>query len=150
VSFNCEKSENSIHPGTQNITWRNNIEASIRYLLPLGIDFRTNLSYQCFTGFRSQNDKPYLLWNADISKVAIRNKLIFSLSARDILNQNKNIQRIVSDFYIQETRYNAIKQYFLFSVTYKFFTGGKTGAFRERVNTIIRSQEKKLLNIEPE
>lgn len=142
ASFNYERSENSIYPGKRNSTWRNSIDGSISYILPLEINFRTDISYQYFSGYKGQNDKPYLLWNANISKALIRNKLIVTLSARDILNQNKNIQRAVSDFYIQETRYNIVRQYFLFTITYKFFTGGKSGAFKERVNSIFRNQER--------
>jgi len=148
ASFNYEKSENSIYPGKINMTWRNSIDGNIRYMLPFEIDFKTSLSYQFFTGYTGQNDKPYLLWNADISRPVIKNKLVFTISARDILNQNKSIQRTVTDFYIQETRYNIIRQYFLFTITYKFFTGGKSGAFRERVNTILRSQEINQLKID--
>ena len=142
ASFNYELSENSIYPGKKNVTWRNSIDGSISYILPLEINFRTDIDYQFFSGYKGQNDKPYLLWNANISKSIIRNKLIATLSARDILNQNKNIQRVVTDFYIQETRYNIVRQYFLFTLTYKFFTGGTTGAFKERVNSIFRNQEK--------
>jgi len=148
VSFNYEKSENSIYPDKKNSTWRNSIDGSLKYIFPLEIDFRTEMSYQFFSGYTTQNDKSYLLWNADISKTLIRNKLILTVSARDILNQNKNIQREVTDFYVQETRYNIIRQYFLFTFTYKFFTGGKTGAFKNRVNTILRSQEINQLKIE--
>ncbi|MDD3033503.1 MAG: outer membrane beta-barrel protein [Bacteroidales bacterium] len=142
ASFNYEVSENSIYPGKKKATWRNSIDGSISYILPLEINFRTDVDYQFFSGYKGQNDKPYLLWNANISKSIIRNKLIATLSASDILNQNKNIQRVVSDFYIQETRYNIVRQYFLFTLTYKFFTGGTTGAFKERVNSIFRNQEK--------
>ncbi|MCK9629329.1 MAG: outer membrane beta-barrel family protein [Bacteroidales bacterium] len=142
ASFNYELSENSIYPGKKNSTWRNSIDGSISYILPLEINFRSDISYQFFSGYKGQNDKPYLLWNANLSKSIIRNKLIATLSARDILNQNKNIQRAVSDFYIQETRYNIVRQYFLFTLTYKFFTGGTTGAFKERVNSIFRNQER--------
>ena len=142
ASFNYELSENSIYPGKKNSTWRNNIDGSISYILPLEINLRSDISYQFFSGYKGQNDKPYLLWNANLSKSIIRNKLIATLSARDILNQNKNIQRVVSDFYIQETRYNIVRQYFLFTLTYKFFTGGTTGAFKERVNSIFRNQER--------
>ena len=147
ASFNYEQSENSIFTGKKTKTWRNNIEGSIRYLLPLGIDLRTDLSYQYFAGFSNQYDKPYLLWNAEVSKPLIRNKLTLSISASDILNQNKNIQREVTDFYIQETRYNVVRQYFLFTLTYKFLTGGKTGAFKERANSIQRSQESLIFEI---
>jgi hypothetical protein len=141
VSFNYEESDYSIYTGKKNSTWRNNIDGIVKYILPFEIDARTSLSYQFFSGYRSQNDKPYLLWNLDISKALIKNKLIVTLSANDILNQNKNLQKVMSDSYIQETRYNVIRQYFLFTVTYKFFTGGTSGAFRERVNSILKNQE---------
>ncbi|MCE5321110.1 MAG: outer membrane beta-barrel family protein [Bacteroidales bacterium] len=147
ASFNYELSENSIFPDKKTKTWRNNIEGSIRYLLPLGIDLRTDLSYQYFTGYSNQYDKPYLLWNAEVSKPLVRNKLTLTISARDILNQNKNIQREITDFYVQETRYNVVRQYFLFTLTYKFLTGGKTGAFKERANSIQRSQESLIFEI---
>lgn len=147
ASFNFEQSENSIFPDKRTKTWRNAIEGSIRYLLPFEIDLRTDISYQYFTGYSNQYDKPYLLWNANVSKPLIKNKLTLTISARDILNQNKNIQREVTDFYVQETRYNVIRQYFLFTLTYKFLTGGKTGAFRERANSVQRSQENPVFEI---
>ena len=147
LSFNYEKSKNSINPGVVKKTWRNSIDMTVRYLLPFDIDFRTDLSYQYFSGYIAQNDKPYLLWNANMSRSVINNKLIFSISAKDILNQNKSIQRSVTDFYIQETRYNVMRQYFLVSVTYKFFTGGKTGALKNRVNSINRTLENNLINL---
>lgn len=146
ASFNYERLENSVYPGGKNITWRNNIDGILKYSLPQEIELRTDLSYQYFTGYTGSNDKPYLLWNASLSRSIIRNKLIFSISVKDILNQNKSLQRTVTDFYIQETRYNILRQYILVNLTYKFFTGGKSGAFRDRVNRIQNSQERTLMN----
>lgn len=145
ASFNYEVAVNSIFSEKKTKTWRNVIEGYISYSMPFDIILKSDISYQYFKGYTAQYDKPYLLWNAEISKPLIKNKLIMSLSANDILNQNKNIQREVTDFYIQETRFNTVRQYFLFSLTYKFLTGGKTGAFRERANSVIRSNETSIL-----
>ncbi|MBP9018784.1 MAG: outer membrane beta-barrel protein [Bacteroidales bacterium] len=141
ATFNYELSVNSIFPEKKTKTWRNVIEGYISYSMPFDITFKSDIAYQYFKGYTAQYDKPYLLWNAAISRPLIKNKLTISFSANDILNQNKNIQREVTDFYIQETRYNTVRQYFLFSLTYKFLIGGKTGAFKERANSVIRSNE---------
>lgn len=141
AAFNYEQSVNSVFPDKKTKTWRNSIEGFFSYSMPLDIQLRTDFSYQYFNGYTSEYDKPYFLWNARITRPLIKNKLIFSISANDILNQNKNVQREVTDFYIQETRFNIVRQYVLFSFTYKFLLGGKSGAFRERANSIIRSKE---------
>ena len=144
ASIHAENSSYSVHSDKTNRTWRSSVDGSVRYQFPYGLEIKTALSYQSFKGFTTGEDKPYLLWNADISKTVVRNKLIFTVSARDILNQNKCVQYQVSDFYIQETRNSVVRQYFLFSVTYKFFTGGKGAAFRNRVNSLLRTNEKLL------
>lgn len=141
TSFNLEHSTNSLMPNMKMNTWRNTVDGYLSYLFPYDIELKSDISYQFFRGYTTQFDTPYLLWNFKVSKPIIRNKLSFSFSANDILNQNRNINRVVTDFYIEETRFNTVRQYFLFSLTYRFVKGGTSGAFRARARSVEQKQQ---------
>ena len=140
VSFNNDCRESSFNRGIFNTTWKNSADLYFRTVLPLDVDFNSDISYNFFTGYVGGNTN-IALWNAKISRNIIRNKLLFTINANDILNQNKSIYRKVSDFYIEERRSSIVGRHILFSLTYKFMIGGKSGAFREKADNILQRNE---------
>ncbi len=91
----------------------------INYLLLKKIVFNTNLSHNYYTAFSSTGDQSYFLWNAYIGyKMLKNNALEARITAYDILNQNKSINRTVTETYIENSVTQVLKQYFLFQLTY--------------------------------
>lgn len=66
-----------------------------------------------------------LFWNSSLSYTPIDDKIIISLKAFDILNQNTNAQRSATLNYIEDAESNVLQQYFLIGLTWKFNTTGK-------------------------
>lgn len=60
----------------------------------------------------------FSLWQASVSKGFMNDKITLKVRAFDILDQNKGINRIASDIFVQETVANTIGRYFLLSVNY--------------------------------
>lgn len=63
----------------------------------------------------------YLLWDLSISRKLLKTEnLILSIDAVDLLNQNTNAQRFVTNNVITDTRSNVIGRYVLAKLVYKF------------------------------
>ncbi|MES2427896.1 MAG: TonB-dependent receptor [Bacteroidota bacterium] len=100
------------------------------YYLPLQFEVSSDLNYTYTAktqalpqGFRST------IWNATLSKAFFKEKnLKLSMTVNDMLNQNNGFNRYAYGSIITEDRYNTIKRYFMFSVTYDFtkMTAGST------------------------
>ena len=53
----------------------------------------------------------------------------FRIKVYDILNQAKSVSRTTTDNYIEDVQSNVLRQYFMFSFTYRFgkFGGQRSG-----------------------
>jgi len=67
------------------------------------------------------------LWNAQISQSLLRgNALTLSLQFYDILHQQSNLSRVISDVSRSDTEYNSINSYVMLRATYRLnLFGGK-------------------------
>lgn len=96
------------------------------YYTPIGLILESNLSYTATRGYSAGYDQNQWMWNASISYQTLKSKaLTFSMNVYDILQQRSNISRNITANYIDDTRFNALTRYFMFSVSYKFTTFGK-------------------------
>ena len=89
-----------------------------------GLVLQTDLNHQYYTGLSSSYNQNYLLWNAAIGYKFLKNRLAeIRLSAYDILKQNSNISRNITETYIEDTRSNVMQRYFMLTFTYniKYF-----------------------------
>lgn len=76
----------------------------------------------------TQNETINLINLAFGMKVFKNKRGEISLGINDLLNQNENIQQIVSDSYIEDSRSNSVKRFLLLSFTYniKNYNSGKS------------------------
>lgn len=66
-----------------------------------------------------------MLWNgAIVYKFLKKNALEARLSVIDILNKNKNINRVVNDTYIEDSKAQVLKRYFMVTLIYNIKSYG--------------------------
>lgn len=86
-----------------------------------GIVINTDLNHTLFNGLSQSYNQDFLLWNAYVGYKFLKNKsLEAKVSAFDILNQNRSINRTVSSAYTEDSYTNVLKRYLMFTLTYTF------------------------------
>jgi hypothetical protein len=80
-----------------------------------GLIVNTSLSQTSYSGLAaSEYNQAIYLWNGSIGYKFLKNKLLqVSISANDILNQNTNITRTVTDTYIQDSQTVVLRRYYM-------------------------------------
>src|SRR5690606_30750414 len=98
------------------------------YIFWKGIRTSSTLSYHYNTGLTNDDSDSFMLWNASVGKKFLkRQEAEITLTAYDILNNNTNLTRNISDQFIEDRESNMLNQYFILSLTYnlrKFGGGG--------------------------
>ena len=109
-------------------TWNNQIDASMNWTIPGGINIISDVDYNWYNGYTTPQEDEIIL-NAEITKLLFKNKCTLALKAYDILGQSKNLSVSDSANYHMETRNNTLGRYIILSLTYRFgnFGGGHGG-----------------------
>ncbi|MFA5848937.1 MAG: outer membrane beta-barrel protein [Bacteroidales bacterium] len=105
-------------------TWINILAANIKWAVPYGFNLISDYSHYFYSGFSYNND-PAIIWNAEICKSILNNRVILSVKGYDLLDQTKNKKIIYADSFVQEESYNIIGRYIMFSLSTKFGKFGK-------------------------
>lgn len=103
----------------QNLTWNNQLDASMNWTIPGGINFIADVDYNWYNGYTTNQPSEVIL-NAEISKLLFKKKFTLSLKAYDILGQSKNLSVTDAVNYHQEVRNNTLGRYIILSLTYRF------------------------------
>ena len=93
-----------------------------------GFVLRTNVTHSRFSGLSDDYNQDFVMWNLAIGKKLFKNERgEIALAVNDLLNQNTNIQRNVTETYIEDLQTNALQQFFMLSFTYnlRHFNTGK-------------------------
>ncbi len=92
---------------------------SIRLANKEGWFIQTDITNQIFKGLSGNLDQTFNLWSASAGKKFFKKKTgELKLSVFDILRQNQNISRNVTNTFIEDSRNNIIQQYFMLTFTY--------------------------------
>lgn len=89
----------------------------------IGSDINYNYNSNISDGFK----KDFLLWNASLGYNFFSERLLAKVKMYDILNQNQSVRRTTTPTSIYDTEDIILKQYVMFSLTYKLekFAGKK-------------------------
>ncbi len=97
--------------------------------MPKNVVFGSDIVYEYNSNLSSNFRKDFLLWNASLGYNFYNERFLAKVKIYDILNQNQSVRRSVSPTSISDTQNTILKQYIMFSLTYKLekFAGKKKG-----------------------
>ena len=127
----------SLDPTADMNTWDSSVMSEILYTPGKGWEIQNDLSYNFYHGYTMGYGRPEVKWDLGLSK-SIKS-VTLGLKVADILNQTKNMSRIVSADYVEDRYRNVLGRYFLFNVTFNF---GKVNA---KKNANIKNAMKNML-----
>jgi hypothetical protein len=121
------KSTYTIASATNTMTWNNQIDASMNWTIPGGINLLSDVDYNWYVGYASPQPEEFIL-NAEITKLLFKNTCTLALKAYDIFAQSKNLSVTDASNYHQEVLNNTLGRYIILSFTYRFGSfGGHRG-----------------------
>ena len=120
------KSWYTIENSNLNATWNNQLDGSMNWTIPGGVNLIAKVDYNWYKGYTTPQ-KPEVILNAEITKLLFKNTCTLALKAYDILGQSKNISVSDSANYHLETRNNTLGRYIILSFTYRFGNFGGAG-----------------------
>ena len=121
------KSWYTIANQSTNMTWSNQVSASMNWTVPGGLGIVADGNYNWYNGYTTDQGTQLIL-NAKITKMLFKDKFTLALNAYDILDQAKNLSVSDSSNYHTETLNNTLGRHIVGSLTYRFGNfGGKGG-----------------------
>jgi len=113
--------ENSLRPALNNNFFNQTTRVNYNMIIGDGFTFRTDVRYQINTGLSAGYNNSFTLWNMSVGKKLFKNKLgEVSMNVYDILKQNNNIRRNISEIYVEDVQSNVLNRYLMLSFTYNF------------------------------
>jgi hypothetical protein len=127
--------ENTIQPQLDNNYFFQIGSVQFNWEFWKGFFMQTSVTYQNYNGISSNITDRYTLWNFNLGKKIFKNNSgEIKLSCYDILDENKSLNRNVTDSYIEDSNTEVLRQYFMLSFTYNLrnFTGPMPGPGGEK------------------
>ncbi|MCB0529173.1 MAG: outer membrane beta-barrel protein [Saprospiraceae bacterium] len=120
---------NSLQSGTNTEYISQASRLRLNWIIVEGFVLRTDLNHQGYSGLSDGYNQNYWLWNLAIGKKVFKNERgEITLAINDLLKQNRNITRNVTETYIEDLQTNALQQFVMLSFTYNLrnFNTGKS------------------------
>lgn len=119
--------DNSLRPELSNHFFRHTNQLNFKAIIWKGLTLRTDLRHQYITGLADGIDPSYLLFNGSLGKKVLKDERgEVSIRVYDLFRQNNNVNRDITELYIQDSERTVLQRYFLVSFTYNlrhFSTG---------------------------
>lgn len=134
LSYNASLNDvnNTVIPNQNSNYVNQSADFDMNLLTKKGTFFQNTVSFQTNSGLSAGFNQSYWLWNMAIGQKFLKGQRgELKLSVFDLLKQNQNISRSVTETYIQDTRNQVLQQYFMLTFTYKLKNFGKGKAQEE-------------------
>ncbi|GLR19410.1 outer membrane beta-barrel protein [Portibacter lacus] len=125
IDFNISSSpnynlvDNSLKPNENRNYFSHTGQVDFKAIMWQGITFKTNIKHQYIDGLSGGTTNTFILIGGSIGKKIFKNERgEISISVYDLLNQNNNINRRVTESYIQISESTVLQRYFMLNFTY--------------------------------
>ncbi len=121
VSYNASYNmvENTLQPHLDNDYFSQRTGTRLSFIFLNNWVFRSDVSHVMQRGLGDDFDQDFILWNMNFGRKLFNDNLgEITFSIFDLLDQNNNIIRNVSDFYVEDLRTNQLTRFFMLSFTY--------------------------------
>jgi len=121
--------ENSLRSTLNRNFFNQSTHINYNWILWQNLIYRLDLNHQFNSGLSEGYDNSILLVNMGIGKKFLRNERAeVSVNVYDLLGQNNNVRRDVTETYIQDYQSNVLQRYVMVSLTYniRYFAKGTT------------------------
>ena len=123
LSINTTKFDLSSFTDKDFVNHRASLRTRLKY--PKNLEWSNNFSYNYNSAITGGLQKDTYTWDTTISYSVFKDKGLISLTARDLLNQNNNINRTATDDFIQFTQSPRNSQNIVLGFRWKFNTRKK-------------------------
>ncbi|GAB3258118.1 TonB-dependent receptor [Larkinella harenae] len=114
------------------------ISGDLYYQLPFRLVITTDITYNNYSGKSAGSVQNFALWNMALTRQFFKNKQgELRLQVYDLLNQNRSVNRNVTETYTEETTSQVLNRYFMLSFTYnlrRFGSGPQSRSNRQERN----------------
>ncbi len=137
--FSWNNVNNTLNPALDNKFFNQRTRLNLSWIIWEGLIYRLDLNHQVNTGLSAGFDNNFLLMNMSVGKKIFKNQRgEISLNVYDLLGQNANVRRNVTDIYTEDVETNVLSRYFMLSFSYnlrRFSKGMDMDDYNELVNT---------------
>jgi hypothetical protein len=95
--------------------------------LPKKLEWRNDINFIYNPNVADNFQRSAWFWNSTLAYTILKDQGILTLKVYDLLNQNTNARRSVSQNYIQDVQSKVLQQYFMLSFSWKFNSLGQKG-----------------------
>ncbi|WP_224997752.1 TonB-dependent receptor [Cesiribacter sp. SM1] len=111
--------ENTLRPALDNNYFNQTTRLSFDWIFWQGFIYRLDLNHQLNTGLAEGLDNSFLLMNMSLGKKIFPNERgEISLNVYDLLGQNNNIRRNITETYVEDVQSNVLQRYVMLTFTY--------------------------------
>jgi hypothetical protein len=137
--FSWNNINNTLNPALDNKFFNQRTRLNLSWIIWEGLIYRLDLNHQVNSGLSAGFDNNFLLMNMSVGKKIFKNQRgEISLNVYDLLGQNANVRRDVTDIYIEDTETNVLSRYFMLSFSYnlrRFSKGMDIDDYNEMVDS---------------
>jgi hypothetical protein len=111
--------KNTLNPSLSNNFFQHRFRINFNWIIWKGIIYRLDLNHQVNSGLSEGFDTNFSLINMSLGKKIFKNQRgEISLMVYDLLGQNANVRRSITETYIEDIQTNVLQQYLMLSFTY--------------------------------
>lgn len=135
------KVENTLNENLNNKFINQQVRLNFNWIIWEGLIYRLDLNHQINSGLSAGFDNSFTLVNMSLGKKIFKNQRgEVSLMVYDLLRQNANVRRNITETFIEDTQTNVLQRYFMLTFTYNLRRFSK-GMDEKTYNELYKTDE---------